>query len=108
MRTTVKHIFLTGLILATGMYAATANASTLKAGAFYCDSKEDLQLALSLTVENDTQAIEEMIANGKAFVPTDEAQTVTITEAPSEHAYYGFRIRGSTTVYWTVRNCIVP
>jgi hypothetical protein len=70
---------ITILIVAAGMYAASAKASTLKAGACNADSKADLETEISLAVDSDTQAVEQMMVEGKSFGPTDEDKTVTIT-----------------------------
>jgi hypothetical protein len=94
------------LTLAVGMYAASAKAATLKTGAYYCDSKEDVELSRSLASEKDNVAVMQMMADGKLLGPTSEAQTVTITNA-SDYKIIGFRIRGDTTVYWALNRFIV-
>jgi hypothetical protein len=103
MRIPTKKILISGLTLAAGMYAASGNAATLKAGSLYADSEDDLEMAVSLAVEKDQHATAEMMVEGKLLGPTEEDKTVTIAAYPTDHAIYGFRIRGSTTIYWAVK-----
>jgi opacity protein-like surface antigen len=101
----IKSLVLGATMFALAIGNAMAQSDTLNKEAPYTNSKTDIQLFMKLVVENDTQAFNEMLGEGRLGI-NDQDKPITLLDLGfmgTDH-YVSFRFKGSTHVYWTMRS----
>jgi hypothetical protein len=76
---------------------------TIEKGAIIADSQADLNRAVEISASGDTEALHEMISEGRVAFTSRTIQVVIVGSHPfQDYNPVEFRMKGSAQVYWTM------